>query len=213
MNKKLVNSALAAAAIMALPTTAFAETLEYDFSMEITSLYDSYGVFDGLSVGDSLNLSVLLDSTATGDGHAAISIAEVSVAATGNWASAWSDVQYNAAGLTWDAYSGSISGSMLVNGISIGHTVSYHQDLFLDFSNLSSGDYQLTSGWLDLRIENTGKAGIKAQYVAKPPSKPPEDVPELDAKSGSQAGALLAGAAFLAFSRRRRDTPEIVAGA
>lgn len=205
--KKLLNSALVAAATMTLPTTAFAETLAYDFSMEITSMYDSYGVFNGLSVGDSLNLSVLLDSKATGDGNAVIKIAEVSVTSTGSWASAWSDVQYNASGLTWDAYSGSVSGSMLVNGISIGHTVSYHQDLFLDFSAISSGDYQLTSGWLDLRLENTGKAGLKATFVPKPPTS----VPELDAKSSAQAAALLAGAAFIFMSRRRAVSPESAA--
>lgn len=199
--KKLVNSALIAAALTTLSTSAFAETLNYSFSMEITSMYDSYGVFNGLSVGDSLNLSVLLDSKATGDGNAVIKISEVNVTSTGNWASAWSDVQYNASGLTWDAYAGSVSASMLVNGISIGHTVSYHQDLFLDFASISSGDYQLTSGWLDLRIENTGKAGLKAKYVVKPPTS----VPELDAKSGGQAAALLAGAAFILMSRRRES--------
>src|SRR5688500_1931804 len=123
--KKLVNSALIAAAMTTLSSSAFAETLNYSFSMEITSMYDSYGVFNGLSVGDSLNLSVLLDSKATGDGNAVIKIAEVNVTSTGNWASAWSDVQYNSSGLTWDAYAGSVSASMLVNGISIGHTVSY----------------------------------------------------------------------------------------
>jgi len=203
---KLVNSALVAAALMTFPTTAFAETLDYDFTMEITSIYDSYGVFNGLSVGDSLNLSVLLDTAATGDGNATISIAEVSVTSTGSWQSSWSDVQYNSSGLTWDAYSGSVSGSMLVNGITIGHTVSYHQDLYLDFSSISSGDYQLTSALLDLRIENTGKAGLKAKYVAKPPTA----VPELDAQSGPQAAALLAGAAFILLSRRRTLTPESV---
>jgi len=202
--KKLANSALVVAALTLLPQTALAETLNYDFSMEITSLYDGYGVFNGLSVGDSLSLSVLLDSAATGDGNAVISIAEVNVTSTGSWAAAWSDVQYNASGLTWDAYSGSISGSMLINGISIGHTVSYHQDLFLDFSSVSSGDYELTSGWLDLRIENTGKAGLKATYV----QKPPHDVPELGGQAAPQAAALLVGAAFILLSRRRALMPE-----
>jgi|SRR5690606_17393905 len=202
--KTLVNSALVAAALTLSPA-AFAEKLNYSFSMEITSLYDSYGVFNGLTVGDSLNLNVLLDSKATGDGHAIINIAEISVTSTGNWASNWSDVQYNANGLTWDAYSGSISGSMLVNGISIGHTVSLHEDLFLDFAKVG-GSYELTSGWLDLRIENTGKAGLKAKYVVKPPTS----VPELDAKSGSQAAAILAGAAFILMTRRRDVSPESV---
>jgi|SRR5688572_14373401 len=203
---KLAHSVLMAAAMLTVPTTAFAETLNYDFTMEITSLYDSYGIFNGLSVGDSLNLSVLLDSKATGDGNATIKVAEVNVKSTGSWASAWSDVQYNASGLTWDAYSGSISGSMLINGISIGHTVSYHQDLFLDFSTASDGSYSLSSGWLDLRIENTGKAGIKAVYVPPPP--PAAKVPELDTGASAQAIALLAGAAFILLSRRRSLVPE-----
>jgi len=204
---RLIASALAASVTLALPATAFAETLDYDFTMSITYVKDGYGVFNGLKVGDSINVSVILDSKATGDGNAQISIAEVAVTGTGSWASSWYDVQYDASRLYWDAYSGSVAGSLIVNGVRIDHTVSYQQELYLDFSEVPGGEPRLNTGWLDIRLENGTSSRLKAQYV-----EPPTSVPELDPKSGTSAIALLVGGMALAFSRRRRQQCDGVAG-
>jgi hypothetical protein len=164
-------------------------------------------VFNGLSVGDTINLSVLLDTRADGDGNAQISIAEVAVSGTGSWVSTWSDVQFDASSLYWDAYSGSVQGSLLVNGVLIDHAVSYNQELYLDFSEVAGGEPRLNTGWLDVRLENGTASRLRAEYVESPTS-----VPELDPRSATGAFALLAGGLAVVLSRRRRQQCDVAAG-
>ncbi len=197
---RLIASALAAAVTIALPATAFAETLDYTFTVEITTLSDDYGVFQGLEEGDPLDVFVHLDT----EGESHISVVGMTGATdpgtvyySGSWAKAggnWQGAtQINALGLT-------------VNDIAIEHTVDYQQQVYLQFSELPGGG--INTGWLELRLNNTNHAFLHADYVTSPPTS----VPELDPKSGAGAIALLVGGMALAFSRRRRQTCDGVVG-
>jgi hypothetical protein len=199
--KKMLITVLAAAAMLAVPATAFAETLDYDFTMTITSIDDGYGVFGGLSEGESLNVSVQFDTEANtdggADGVAAINVTGLTVQATGGWSSGWSDVQYN--GGSWDAYSGTIAQTLVVNGIGI-QSGSVHQEVYLSFAQTSTGDLELTSGSMSLGVRNGHSADLRAEFVETPPSA----VPELDPRGGMSAFALLGGGFAIALSSRRR---------
>lgn len=200
---RLLASALAASVTIALPATAFAETLDYDFAMKVTSVSGDTWVFDGLDVGDTINVSVLLE-TGTGDGDAQITVSEVAVTGTniwgsGSWSTAWGEGAI--AGTQLD------SQNLLVNGTLITNGAAYTQTLGLSFSGVSGGETSINTGWLELGVGNHVNAKLRAEYVDSPTS-----VPELDPKSGTGAIALLVGGMALAFSRRRRQQCDGVAG-
>jgi hypothetical protein len=203
---KIVPTLAAAATVLAFSSSAFAETLNYDFSMTIKSISDGYGVFNGLSVGDTINVSTQFNTAGDWDGTANISLSQVSVVAKGGWSSSWSDVQYNTSEQKWDAYSGIISEYLVVNGIKI-HAGSVHEEVYLDFGKNSSGEFGLTSGLVKIGVRNGSSADLVAEYVPPPPKT---SVPELDPKSGMSTLALLGGGLAVAWSRRRRQ--DLVAG-
>lgn len=196
---KTLTATAAAAALLVLPSTAFAETLDYDFQMTITSISDGYGVFDGMSEGGTLNVSVLFDTDADWDGVASIDIEGVETESNGYWSNSWSDVQYQEGTLYWDAYSGANADWLVVNDVAI-HSGSIHEEAYLYFTETSTGDLELSSGNLSIGVYNGSSAYLTAEYTGKSTS-----VPELDPKSGTSALALLSGGLILFWSRRRRD--------
>lgn len=196
---KFLTAASVVASTLAFSSTAFAETLNYDFTMTITSISDGYGVFSGLKAGDPLNVSVFFDTTADADGQANITVSGLNVASTGYWGSSWSDVQYNAG--SWDAYSGTIADTLVVNGIGI-HSGSVHEEVYLTFGQNSSGEFGIASGKLSIGVYNGSSAYLTANWVGTPTSTA---VPELDPGSGTSALALLGGGLALAWSRRRQQ--------
>lgn len=207
---RLIASALAASVTIALPATAFAETLDYDFTMKVNQLTGDPGVFGDLELGDTIHVSVVLDTVATGDGDAQINVAEVVVTAAGNntWSGAQSWTQgQNGSEIVWQANSGVKSASLQVNtGPSIEGT--YQQNLWVNFSEVAGGELAVNTGWIELRVGNHVNGFLHADYVTSPPTS----VPELDPKSGTGAIALLVGGMALAFSRRRRQQCDGVAG-
>lgn len=201
---KLLPFASVIASTLAFSSSAFAETLTYDFTMTITSISDGYGVFDGLSEGDPLNVSVFFDSQATGDGLANVTVDGISVVSSGNWTSSWSDVQYNSG--SWDAYSGTIADTLIVNGIGI-HSGSVHEEVYLTFGELSSGEFGVTAGKMNIGVYNGSSAYLTANWVGGTSTS----VPELDPNTGTSALALLGGGLAVAWSRRRRQF-DVVSG-
>jgi len=199
---KIIPTLATAAAVLAFSSSAFAETLNYDFSMKIQSITDGYGVFNGLSTGDSLDVSVKFNTAGDWDGTASVSISDVSIVAKGGWSSSWSDVQYNSSNQTWDAYSGIISEYLVVNGVKI-HAGSVHEEVYLDFGKTSTGAFGLTSGTLKIGVRNGSSADLVATYVPTPP----KTAPELDPHSGMSTLALLGGGLAVAWSRRRQEDP------
>lgn len=201
---KILPVVSAIAATLGFSSTAFAETLTYDFTMTITSISDGYGVFDDFAVGDPLNVSVFFDTQATGDGQADVTVEGISVASTGYWGSSWSDVQYNSG--SWDAYSGTIADTLVVNGTGI-HSGSVHEEVYLTFGEISSGEFGVTAGKMSIGVYNGSSAYLTATWVGNTSSS----VPELDPNSGTSALALLGGGLVIAWSRRRRQF-DVVSG-
>lgn len=203
---RLLASALAASVTIALPATAFAETLDYDFTMSVTTLSDGYGVFEGLNVGDSIDFHVVLDS-AGNNAQITVSGVEVTSIVSGSswtWASSWDEGTTTTG---WDAGNGVWAESLQVNGTLIKEGVFFQQQLNLNYSETADGELSINTGWLTVSVANGSSAYLKAQYVDSPTS-----VPELDPKSGTGAIALLVGGMALAFSRRRRQQCDGVAG-
>lgn len=188
-------------AMLGFTSSAFAETLNYNFTMTITSISDGYGVFDDLSEGGNINVSVQFDTKADRDGEAIINVAELGYVAKGYWVSSWSDVQYKNG--YWDAYSGIVADVLVVNNVAI-HSGSVHQEVYLDFTRTSSGDFALTGGSVFIGVYNGSSAQLTAKYTTPPP--PPTSVPELDPGSGMGALALVGGGLTIAWSRRRRPS-------
>lgn len=196
---KILTSAAAALATLALSSSAFAETLDYDFQMTIDSISDGYGVFDGLSEGGTVHVSVALDTSGPNGSSAAISVAELGYETSG-WMSSWSNAEYNNYSEDWSGYAGTIAGTLDVNGIEI-HSGSVHQQVYLNFGKTSSGEFGLLEGTLNLWVRNGSAADLSASYVPGPPAT----APELDPNSGMAAFALVGGGVTIAWSRRRRQ--------
>lgn len=194
-------SAAVTAVILAFSSNAFAETLNYDFTMTIDSIDDAYyGVFDGFSVGDPLNVSVSFDTTGPSGSSVLIDVAGLDVQITGGWGGSWSDVQYYSG--YWDSNKGTNAEVLVVNGVGV-HSGTLTQEVYLNFAGITSGDFALTSGNLEFRLENSGFAKITAIYQGEPAS-----VPELDPASAMNALALIGGGLTLGWSRRRREGTE-----
>jgi hypothetical protein len=201
---KFFTSSAIAAAILAMTSAASAEVLNYNFKMNITSISDGYGVFDELNEGGEINVSVQFDTAGDWDGIAVINVAELGYEAAGTWTSSWSDVQYNSSNASWDAYSGIISGNLIVNDVEI-HSGSVHQEVYLDFGITESGQMGLLTGSMNIGVYNGSSAYLTARYVPSSPTS----VPELDPNSGMAALAIVGGGAAVAYSRRRRDEAAI----
>ncbi len=197
---KTLTSLAFAFVILALSSSAFAETLSYNFTMNITSLEDGYGVFDYLSEGGTVDVSVEFDTAADGDGQALISIAGLDYQSAGHWGGSWSSVQYNAWDKNWGAQTGTNGQYLIVNDIQVS-SGTLSQEVFLDFETTSSGELALVGGTLNLRLENGSRSSLSAEYA--PP--PPTSVPELDPNSGMAALVLVGGGLTIAWSRRRRE--------
>ncbi len=195
---KILASAAVTLAALGFSSTAFAETLNYDFAMKITSIADGYGVFDEFSEGGMLNVSVAFDTLGDSDGTVGTSVAGLGVVSTGGWGGSWDDVQYN--GSTWDAYRGVNADLLVVNGVGI-HSGSVHQEVYLTFGKTASGQFELITGSMNIGVYNGSSAYLTAEFVPGAPTS----VPELDPNSGMAAFALVGGGVTIAWSRRRRE--------
>lgn len=193
----------AAAAIVAVgtSTSAFAETLTYDFTMTVTSVVDAVepgsdtSVFNGFTTGETMGVSVVLNSDTN---TATINVSGLDVEAQGGSSYSWVSTWTQSNDKIWQAGTGLDSTLLTFNGSDIA-SGSVHQNLWLDFSKTSSGDLVLSSGTMTINVDNTIHAKLSAEFKDTPVA-----TPELDPTSGMGAVVLVLGGATIAFSRRRR---------
>lgn len=209
---KFIASVFAALALIALPALASAKSIQYDFEMTVTEVWDEngtgdyadyngresasgYGIFDGLTVGSKINVSVDLDSSApVNAGSIQSDVFQVTI--TGSWGGTYGYAAYwkDGGSHVWQAQTNTGSESLEVNGQDITGGVAAIKDLRLVFS--SDSPWTLSEGFLDFRVENGGASRFYAKYV-------PTAVPELDPASGMSAVALLGGGVAILMARRR----------
>lgn len=200
--KNLFTVASATALMIALPVTAFAETLHYDFTATINSIQDGYadhtgvGVFDEWSVGDTLTGTLSLDTNS----GSVVSITGLDFDATNT--NSWSWASYSSWGDTqqWDAGGGTSGQNVVLNGVDV-HGGTLSNNVWIQFGTTSTGELELNAGRLEVNWGNSHNARLTADFTQSPPTS----VPELDPKSGMSAFALLGGGLAVALSRRRRD--------
>jgi hypothetical protein len=203
--KNLFTVASVTALMIALPATAFAETLNYNFTATINYIQDGYadntgvGVFDEWAVGDTITGTLSLNS---GQGSV-VSVTGLDFEGTNT--NSWSWASYSSWGNTqqWDAGGGTNGQNIVLNGVDV-HSGTLSNNVWLQFGTTSTGELELRSGSLELNWGNSYNAKLKANFT-QPTQPPATSVPELDPKSGMSAFALLGGGLAIALSRRRRD--------
>lgn len=211
--KKLI-ATTAAIAVMGISASAFAETLKYDFTVEVTGVSVTgtntsalKGVLKsaGAKKGETLNVSVDLNTagkssiTVKGLEKSATNITWGSPPSSNSDAQTWTQGQDNSQ-IIWQGGS-SLDGEVLkLNGTTIiKNSGNIWDKVWLDFSKTSSGSLVLNSGWLKLGAGDHLNALIEFKV-----KKTPVSTPELDPASGVGAMTLLLGGIALAFSSRPR---------
>ena len=187
-----------------ISTSAFAESLTYNFAMTVTQITDAVepgsnggAIFGaaGITQGSTINVSVNVDTSANKMGAPQIQGLNISVTNpwdNNSWLGTWTE-----GGNTVLQGGGGLGGPLLtVNSIEV-PSGSTHWNVNLNVVP-SSGALAIGSS-VEIHVDNSVHASLNAVYTGKPAS-----TPELDPSSGAAALALLLGGSTLVFSSRSR---------
>ena len=209
--KKFVAATATSIAFLGAAATAHAETLSYDFTMEISELYEqdpaNEDVFGDLEVGDTIQVHVDLatgtDAT-DGDGDAFISVQEVSFTVgdgnSGSNAVTWTQGE-NGSEQSWNV--GSKTTVSKVNTVELEYST-LTSSAYLVFTTDADGNLVMgDDSKLELIVSNGTYNYLRANNPGEVTSG--GGVPELSGLGGMGAGALLFGLGLVFSGRRRRS--------